>query len=215
MYGSFIAKFDFPIYKTDEAIRTERDSLLQQFQPYYQFDSSIEKKEIDRFKSDFKDGIPGLPANYITIVSNKLHELYASGIMYTQEYNSIYKDSTSMVRLVSGKNAKSLPLDSIYSTMGAYEKFFRNAELAPYHIILQKCNLNDYIEPNLIYEKQRSESERNDLLSGIPLASGMVMSGQKIIDRGEIIDDYDYRVLSSFEKEMKRRSATNEEIMTQ
>lgn len=214
MYGSFIAKFDFPIYKTDEAIRTERDSLLQQFQPYYQFDSSIEKKEIDRFKSDFKDGIPGLPANYITIVSNKLHELYASGIMYTQEYNSIYKDSTSMVRLVSGKNAKSLPLDSIYSTMGAYEKFFRNAELAPYHIILQKCNLNDYIEPNLIYEKQRSESERNDLLSGIPLASGMVMSGQKIIDRGEIIDDYDYRVLSSFEKEMKRRSATNEEIMT-
>ena len=78
--------------------------------------------------------------------------------------------------------------------------------------ILQRCNLNDYIQPNLIYDKDRSETERNDLLSSIPIASGMVMSGQKVIDRGEIINEYDYRVLSSFEKEMKRRSATSAEI---
>ena len=32
MYGSFIAKFDFPIYKTDEAIREEQDSLMRTFQ---------------------------------------------------------------------------------------------------------------------------------------------------------------------------------------
>ena len=35
-----------------------------------------------------------------------------------------------------------------------------------------------------------------------------------MIDRGEIVDDYTYRVLNSFEKEMKRRSATEEEITT-
>lgn len=38
------------------------------------------------------------------------------------------------------------------------------------------------------------------------------MSGQKIIDRGEIIDDYTFRVLSSFEREMQRRNATVTEI---
>ena len=32
MYGSVIAKFDFPIYKTDEAIKREQDSLMKQFQ---------------------------------------------------------------------------------------------------------------------------------------------------------------------------------------
>ena len=42
----------------------------------------------------------------------------------------------------------------------------------------------------------------------LPLASGMVLSGQKIIDRGEIVDDYTYRVLNSFEKETQRRSAS-------
>ena len=46
------------------------------------------------------------------------------------------------------------------------------------------------------------------------MASGMVLSGQKIIDRGEIVDDYTFRVLDSFEREMKRRSATESELAT-
>ena len=33
MYGSFIASFDFPIYKTDEAMKAEQDSLMAEFQP--------------------------------------------------------------------------------------------------------------------------------------------------------------------------------------
>ena len=40
MYGSVIATFDFPIYKTDEAIKHEQDSLLRQFQPYYTVNSA-------------------------------------------------------------------------------------------------------------------------------------------------------------------------------
>ena len=40
----------------------------------------------------------------------------------------------------------------------------------------------------------------------------MVMSGQKVIDRGDIVDEYTYRVLNSFEREIKRRSATQNEI---
>ena len=65
-----------------------------------------------------------------------------------------------------------------------------------------------------MYDKEKSDAEKNDLLSSIPLASGMVMSGQKIIDRGEIVNDYTCRVLNSFDKEMKRRSSTQDEIMT-
>ena len=60
----------------------------------------------------------------------------------------------------------------------------------------------------MIYDKERSEAEKNDLLGQIPLASGMVLAGQKIVDRGEIVDDYTFRVLSSFEKETQRRSAS-------
>ena len=214
MYGSVIAKFDFPIYKTDEAIKHEQDSLLKHFQPYYSLNPLIEKKQVERFLHDYEQGINGLPKEYVGIVAKQMQEIYQMGIINTNEYNNIFKDSTSMIRFVSGKNAKSLKVSSFYSTIAAYEHIFANEKLAVQRAILSRCNLNNYIEANIVYDKEKSDAEKNDLLSSIPLASGMVMSGQKIIDRGEIVNDYTCRVLNSFDKEMKRRSSTQDEIMT-
>lgn len=212
MYGSFIAKFDFPIYKTDEAIKEQEDSLLETYQPYYNYDPAVEKKQVSKFLADYQNGIPGLPHNYVRLIADRLHRLYQAGIMDTPEYNEAYRDSTSQVRLVNGNNAQSIALACVYSTLSAYEQLFIDEQIAMQRPILQRCNLNNYIEPNLIYDKGRSETERNDLLSSIPPASGMVMSGQKVIDRGDIVDEYTYRVLSSFEREIKRRSATQTQI---
>ena len=212
MYGSFIAKFDFPIYKTDEAIKEQEDSLLETYQPYYNYDPAVEKKQVSKFLADYQNGIPGLPHNYVRLIADRLHRLYQAGIMDTPEYNEAYRDSTSQVRLVSGNNAQSISLACVYSTLSAYEQLFIDEPIAMQRPILQRCNLNNYIEPNLIYDKGKSETERNDLLSSIPPASGMVMSGQKVIDRGDIVDEYTYRVLSSFEREIKRRSATQTQI---
>ena len=214
MYGSVIAKFDFPIYKTDEAIKHEQDSLLRQYQPYYMVNPNTENVQIQRFLHDYSQGIPGLPKEYVGIVAEQLHKVYQVGIINTPEYNRIYKDSTSMIRIVSGKNARSVPIGNFYSTIAAYERIFFDEKIAAQRQILSRCNLTNYIESNIIYDKERSETEKNDLLSSIPLASGMVMSGQKIIDRGEVINDYTYRVLNSFDKEMKRRSSTTDELTT-
>lgn len=212
MYGSFIAKFDFPIYKTDETIKEQEDSLLETYQPYYNYDPAVEKKQVSKFLADYQNGIPGLPHNYVRLIADRLHRLYQTGIMDTPEYNEAYRDSTSQVRLVSGNSAQSISLACVYSTLSAYEQLFIDEQIAMQRPILQRCNLNNYIEPNLIYDKGKSETERNDLLSSIPPASGMVMSGQKVIDRGDIVDEYTYRVLSSFEREIKRRSATQTQI---
>ena len=214
MYGSVIATFDFPIYKTDEAIKHEQDSLLRQFQPYYTVNSNVGNEQIKRFLHDFSQGIPGLPKEYVELIANQLKQVYQTGIVSTPEYNRIYKDSTSMIRIISGKNAKSFPIGNFYSTIAAYEHIFFDEKISAQRQILSRCNLNDYVEPNLIYDKERSEAERTDLLSSIPLASGMVMSGQKIIDRGEVINDYTYRVLTSFDKETKRRTSTEDELTT-
>ena len=212
MYGSYIAKFDFPIYKTDEAIKNEQDSLTAIFQPYFNYDNEVERKQINNFVDDFKAGIPGLPHEYKSIIYDRLHRLYQAGIISMPQFNQVYKDSTTLIRVVSGKEATSTQINCVYSTLSAYEALLNDEKLAPHRTILQKCNLNNYIEPNLIYDKARSVGELNDLLSGIPLASGMVMSGQRIVDRGDIVDEHTYRVLYSLEKEMKRRRDINDEL---
>lgn len=212
MYGSFIAKFDFPIYKTEEAIKAQQDSILKTFQPYYNYDIKIETEQLNKLRNDFKEGFPGLPKEYVSQVISRLHRLYQAGIMSAPEYGTLSKDSCSTIRVVSGKEAQSLEVKFAYSTLTAYNMLFDDERLAPMRLALQKFNLNEYIEPNLLYDKERSETELNDLLSGISPASGMVLSGQKIIDRGEIVDEYTYRVLSSFERELQRRGAASTEI---
>ena len=58
--GSVIAKFDFPVYKTDEVIKSEQDSIKKQFQPYYNIDTEVEKQMEEKFLKDFQNGLPGL-----------------------------------------------------------------------------------------------------------------------------------------------------------
>ena len=208
MYSSLIAKFDFPIYKTEATIKEEQDSIAEAFEPYYNYDPKVEQQQIKRFAEKYKGGIPGLPQGFTATITDRLHRLYQAGIMNAPEYSKIMRDTTSMIRIVNGKKAFSTEITCVYSTMTAYERLFTDPKLAAVRQALQRCNLNEYIQPNLIYDEERSETEMDDILSGIPLASGMVLSGQKIIDRGEIVDDYTYRVLNSFEKETQRRSAS-------
>ena len=207
MYSSLIAKFDFPIYKTEERIKEEQDSIAEAFEPYYNYNTAVEQEQVKRFLDKYKAGIPGLPPSYVALIADRLHRLYQAGVMNATEYSRISRDTTNMVRVVNGKNATSIEITCLYSTFTAYERLFSDPKIAAQKQLLQRCNLNEYIQANLIYDEERSETELGDILSGIPLASGMVLSGQKIIDRGEIVDDNSYRVLNSFEKETRRRSA--------
>lgn len=212
MHGSLIAKFDFPIYKTEESIKNEKDSILNNFEPYYNFNDSIGQTAIRRLKHDFAEGIAGMPPNTVDVIAKDLAQIYEAGIMDTHEYSENFKDTTRMVRLVIGKTAQSIGANNIYSEMSAYEHLFIDARLLPYRQLLQKCNLNKYVVPNIIYDSKRSETERIDLLSTVTVANGMVISGQKIIDRGEIVDDQDVLVLNSLEREIERRQDGKNEI---
>lgn len=214
MYQSFIAQFDFPIYKSEDAIKQEQDSILKGLMPYYNYDPTREKKELERFNKDFSSELTGLSYHYRAIIIDRIHRLYSAGIMNTPEYNAIAHDSTNMVKVVDGKSATPIEIGCMYSTMSAYEALLKDEELSKDRALLQKLNLTNYLEPNLTYDKEKTETERTDMLGSIPLASGMVLSGQKIIDRGEIVDDYTYRVLSSFERELQRRNATQMELTT-
>ena len=210
-YGTLMAKFDFPVYKTDETVQRERDSLLHSFQPYYNYDNSVESVQTAKLRVELaKAGT--LPPGFAQALIEKLHQLYQTGIMGTPQYNSFNNDTTSQIRVVFGKDAESRKVSLIYSTMTAYELLLDDSYLSKERLLMQRLNMNDYIMPNLILDRNRTETARNDLLSGITPASGMVMAGQKIIGQGDMVDDYNYRVLNSMEKEIDRRQAGKSQI---
>lgn len=203
-YADFTAPFDFPVYKSEEAIRIEKDSLMKNYEPYYKFNQEKESQMVKKFQTDYAEGIPGLEGDYVKIISNRLHSLYQQGIMAPTEYSELRADTARMIRIVNGKQAASISIMEIYSAKTAYEQLFQDETLALQRPILQKCNLNDYITPNLIYDRERSETSINDIMSSIALATGVVQKGQKIIGRGEIVTDKTYRIIESYIKENER-----------
>ncbi len=205
-YAAFNAPYDFPIYKSEAAIQAERDSTMRNYEPYYKRHKEIETQHINKFMTDFSQGINGLSADYLFVIINRLHSLYQQGIIDQKEYAELASDTSKMIRVVDGKQAVSVSLHEIYSPKTAYEQLFMDSKLSQQRAILQKCNLNDYIVPNLVYDRERSEASKNDMLSGIALASGVVLKGQKIVDRGEIVTEKTYRIIESYKRENERRN---------
>lgn len=213
-YGTLIAKFDFPVMKSDETIKRERDSLLRQYEPYYSFNDDVEKRELEQFRSDYKNGIQDLPPEFVSVIAINLHKLYQQGIIDPHDYNELIKDTTQRIRIVSGKEARSIKVAEFNSTMTAYEKLFTEELLSQNRQILQKCNLNNYIEPNLVFDKERSETAERDIMTSVPLASGVVLTGQKIIDQGEIVDARTNLILTSFQQELAKRGSNSQQMRT-
>ena len=205
VYSDLSAPFDFPIYKSDEVISKERDSLMKLYEPYYLINKEVSGNEIRQFYKDYSNGIPGLDNDFLSIIANRLRDLYATGIMNSSEYTDLHQDTTRLIRIIDGKNATSMPITEVNSVVSAYEKIFIDHTLAEHRDILKKCNLNDYLKPNLTYDKDRSEASLNELHNSIPLATGLVQRGQKIIDRGDIIDTKTYNILMSYKKETERK----------
>jgi len=211
MYGQLIAKFDFPIFKTEEVFKAEQDSIRAHFRPYFQKKSHVEQLQIARFRNDYAGGIPGLSPDYVNIIAQRLQLVYNKGIMDPVRYNELRKDTASSIRLVDGKEVSDVALGTLLSTTAAYEMLFASEQMIRNRNILQQCDLNEYIEPNVVYDAERSETDLSDQLSTIAAASGWVQEGQRIIDRGDIVDEATYLKLNSFEQAMEKHNNSDEE----
>ncbi|MBS7284720.1 MAG: HDIG domain-containing protein [Prevotella sp.] len=205
-YGDLTAPFDFPVYKSELKVKQERDSIYRLFEPYFSIDLSVENSQVRKFLEQYDNGMPNLPDDYISIIANRLHRLYQQGIISAPDYSQLaYKDTARTIRIVNGKRATSIALKAFYSTKSAYENLINDPMMAPHRVALQRCNLNNFIVPNIIYDKEKSETELEELRRSVPLANGVVQKGQKIIDRGAIVDEAKYLAIESFRKEYERR----------
>lgn len=75
----------------------------------------------------------------------------------------------------------------IYSPVAAYEHILTSNP--DDRDLLKRCNISEYIETNLFIDSMKTAMSKEEMLNSLPLANGAVISGQKIIDKGEIVDE--------------------------
>lgn len=203
-YGLLTAPFNFHIHKAEDQIKQERESIMESYQPYYLVDLSVSKKAVTQFEQDAK--AKSLPSSYINYVSRKLAEVYKAGIISAEDYEKVQTLGKRQLRLINeDKIAVVRHLASFYTSKLAYEKIM---DEAPTFIELSKLraiNLNDYLNVNIMFDEKMSSNEKEELLQQIPLYDGEVQSGEKIIDRGEIVTPHIKNILDSYSKEMEKK----------
>ena len=213
-YGLLQASFDFNIYKSEQQIEKERDSLLTFYHPYFTVDKQVEKNMLAKLKEDYNQTLKhSLPnTEYIRHIERTLKYIYEKGILSVDDYQLVTEDSIQNIMLVDKNMATLQETDQLFTVKGAYE-YLLNSDTAHFNKrILQSCNLNHYLTSNISYDLEKSEAALQDEMSKISPARGVVLNGQKIIDRGEIINEQTYDILRSLQQAWEKKSGSVKEI---
>lgn len=216
-YGQLIATFDFPIYKDEASVKAEQDSLLKNFRPYYDKNQAMAEEQLKKLEKSYRTGtlksvLAPLGNNeaekLYTHIRRTLGKIYEQGIVDTEEMMRLRADSTSYIRQVKENAAVQIPVSQLMTEKEAYEKLVYADTSRHVRQMMQRCDLQEFLTPNISYDREKSEAAQEELLSAVSWSSGMVINGTKIIDRGEIIDERTYQILASLEQEMEKQSQT-------
>lgn len=214
LYDQIIADIEVPLFKSEEVLQHERDSLLATFEPYYNYSPAVREQAMLNFKKKYGNGLPGLSQSYTAYVAKKIRQAYDMGIIGTETANMVQKDSLARIRVINGNTATSVKVTDFLTQRTAYEWLFSDATIQKQRQALQQCNLNDFLMPNVLHDVDRNQVELDDLLSGIPVASGIIMIGQKIIGRGELVDENAYTAITAYVSEKTKLTTSRTEAVT-
>ena len=205
-YPQLIASYDFVIYKTDDEVKRERDSVVRQFVPYYRVDSLVAEKQITALRKDFYAGkFRGIPVYYLPRLVENLRQIYARGILDVSDYEGFLKGDSHVLRLIRGQEATTGEVENFFTIRTAYDYLLNRDKGALPQESLRGCNLNDYLAVNVKNDTAKNRLELQSELSQVSDNIGMVQSGQLVIDRGQIVNAEHVRILNSLKKESEQR----------
>lgn len=197
-YQLLTAPTDFPIYKADEEVKAEKDSLVEHFEPYYRMDPLVETTEIDQLRDDYAANLKDkVSYAYPQYIESALIRLYKNGIISAQALEELKRDKVERINLVENNMSQSQYVSDMFTVRTAYEFILNNSPQSLDKALLQSCNINNYLAENVTYDKAMSDRILNEKLNGVAISNGMIQAGERIVDRGEIIDHHTYNVLRS------------------
>lgn len=210
-YGLLTAPTNFPIYKTDAQVKEEQDSVLKKFQPYYRVNQEIESNQIDKLRTDYNNRLnQRVTSAYMQYIEKMLQQLYSNGIISPEEMEKLHAQGYSQINLL--RNTVSSPhyVSDFFTVKSAYEFIINNCPSSLNRSLLQACDINNYLIENVSYDTEMSDRVKQELLQSVPISSGVVQAGERIVDRGEIIDSQTYNVLRSLKKVYESKSGGNQ-----
>ena len=213
---ALIAQDSFPILKSAEQVRREQDSLKQYYEPYFGQDAAVMEKQIQAFRQDFSSASGGsVPYYYQAHFVEKIRHIYQAGILCGEDVARFAASKPQYVRLYHDNESRAQPFAQLFSEKTAYEYLAREEDSVRYnHSRLHGLDLMRYVVPNLAYDSLKSAQQMQEVDGRLVRTKGVVLQGQKIVDRGQIVDDGVMSILLSWEERQKEQSLSTRERLS-
>ena len=205
-HESLYAPFDFPIYKDAEMLKVESEEALKAVKPVFQFDLESTKVARQKLEQAFDQQWHGHEGKSAEANKTMLLQLFddieiKGVVVHDKALDGL--DANAMVSVVKNKTATMVPFGSLFNmntAREAVEQWSKESHPGIDENLLSKLVLNA-IQPNVTYDEAMTKMEQDKALSKISLTYGMVQKDELIIAEGEIVDDTDYAILSSLQRE--------------
>ena len=212
---ALIAKDSFIIHRSDSSIAQERIKIQNEHEPIYEIRADIAASQVAQFRHmlDSVGNSFGLPHDKRHHVVRTLEEAYATGILPDSCYRSLQERNTTSVHLYANNEGYRMELNKLKSDKSLYEELMNQEEAL--HEVLLHIKLNRYIQPNLFFDEVKNSSEIKVKLDNIPIFKGRVQVGEKIVDKGQIVNEQIAEKLDSYIKQENSREKTSAEQWSQ
>lgn len=196
-YKVLIAPFSFSIEKGDDVWQAEADSTRAAFAPYFSRNPSVSESALAQFDRFYSDSLSKLVwSESYNILRRRLEKVYKDGVISTSDEEIL--SGKDLFRIYEGNTSTVVQTSGVRSVRDAYS-YVTDADIYIYdRYTLLRHNLEQFIQPNVIYDETRSETDLAAQLNQISHFKGMVVEGQKIIDQGEIVDEQKSRIIESY-----------------
>ena len=212
---ALIAKDSFIIHRSDSSIAMERAKILSEHEPIYEILTETGETQTKLFKHvlDSVGSSYDLTAEQRRHVVEMLEEDYANGILPDSSYHNIKEHGIATVHVYAFSEGQRTDASRLKSQKTAYEELMQqqgNLREALLHI-----KVNRYIQPNLMYDELKNSSEIESKMSNIPIFKGRVQVGEKIVDKGQIVNEAIAEKLDSYIRHENNHEKTSAELWNQ
>ena len=203
LHESIIAPFDFSILKSNNELSKEREIVASQHLLIYNYSETIFEIKAEDFTNDFETKWVSKYGKLASSQKNKLvnfgynylKDIYSKGII--QLNNSYDFQDFSQVLLKSESLAQRRDISDFYTVNSAANKI-QQLSGTEYKFLVPL--LLAAVEQNILFDKLATDELLSSELSNISTTKGLVVSGQVIINKGELVDAQKYQVLLSLKQ---------------
>ncbi|MCH5228081.1 MAG: HDIG domain-containing protein [Muribaculaceae bacterium] len=213
-YPLLTAEFDIPILRDSTSMRVMRDSIDRTFVPFVKRDLKAEKENLDRFNALINDHSTPAQARILTSL---LTRVYNEGVLDNRLYEHVHANKSPSLRLVSGKDADNreiMALDAspMFSARLAFayiDSSYNATKSQNMPALSQEITraINLCLAPNIVLDSVTDSKYRDQEYLTVNGALGVIKTGQRIVDRGEIITPQIFTNLNTYQEMLETRQS--------